>query len=164
MTPKKELLIGAGILSGLVITSSIYHTIKRKKQNKTTSELLRELTKILQPTTKGILSEKAFDIHYVDDVLKTVSGNVLLMQEGLAQQLAKKIKSSFWSALSWGNDEEKIYSVFRQLKDKIQVAQVAKAYEANHWGNLIDALNTLSEGEVKIILDIVKKLPPYRTI
>ena len=69
---------------------------------------------------------------------------------------------------SWGifdDDEDKIKGVLRALKDQVQVSQVAFQYYqvSTKKINLIDDLKSrLSTNEVGAVLDIVKKLPPYR--
>lgn len=64
------------------------------------------------------------------------------------------------------DDENKIKSAFRALKDQVQVSQVAYQYYHDPKGdkiNLIDDLKgRLSKEEVGEVLEIVKKLPQYR--
>lgn len=80
-----------------------------------------------------------------------------------AKSFAKDIRDS-WGVFD--DDEDKIKSVFRALKDHVQVSQVAYQYYHDPKGdkiNLIDDLKgRLSPEEVGEILAITKKLPQYR--
>ncbi|GAK75611.1 hypothetical protein JCM19296_1203 [Nonlabens ulvanivorans] len=50
------------------------------------------------------------------------------------------------------------------MKDKVQVSQVAKAYQETYSKNLIDTLkDRFDKEEITIVLNIVKALPNYRT-
>lgn len=150
---------------GLILAGSIYGNVRRKRKDNIASELLREVTRIIKPATSGILSEDAFDIHYVDQVLSKVRATVLKLKTSVASKLAKRIHSAWGAWYQGGDDEDKVYGVFRELKDKVQVSQVAKAYQQLYKKNLIDKLNErFTKSEVKKVLDIVKPLPSYRTI
>ena len=84
------------------------------------------------------------------------------MKESAAARVAETIDDA-WSF--WGDDESKVNSAFRMLKDKVQVSQVAKAYQRLYNIHLIDKLNDrMSDDEIKTILSIVSALPPYRTL
>ncbi len=80
-----------------------------------------------------------------------------------AKTYAKDIRDS-WGVFD--DDEDKIYSVFRALKDQVQVSQVAYQYYIDPKSNkinLIDDLKSrLSKDEVGQVLEIVKKMPQYR--
>lgn len=79
-----------------------------------------------------------------------------------AKGFAKDIRDA-WGVID--DDENKIYSVFRALKDQVQVSQVAFQYYVTSTDkiNLIDDLKSrLSKEEVGQVLEIVKKLPAYR--
>ena len=155
----------AGGIVGLLLAGSIYGHVRRRKKDKVASELLREVSKIVKPTTEGLLSENAFDIHFVDEVLKKVKGKVLTLNKSAANKFAERIHAAWGAWYEGGDDETKVYAVFRELKDKVQVSQVAKAYQDAYAENLIDKLNDrFSDSEVKTVLDIIKPLPTYRTI
>ena len=158
------LKITGGIV-GLLLVGSVYGNVRRRKRDKVASELLREVSKIVKPTTEGLLSENAFDIHFVDEVLKKVKGKVLTLNKNAASKFADRIHNAWGAWYEGGDDETKVYGVFRELKDKVQVSQVAKAYQEAYAENLIDKLNDrFGDSEVKTVLDIIKPLPTYRTI
>tara|TARA_R110002096_G_scaffold407290_12_gene605825 strand:+ start:2302 stop:2793 length:492 start_codon:yes stop_codon:yes gene_type:complete len=158
------LKITGGIVS-LLLVGAVYGNVRRRKRDKVASELLREVSKIVKPTTEGLLSENAFDIHFVDEVLKKVKGKVLTLNKNAASKFADRIHDAWGAWYEGGDDETKVYAVFRELKDKVQVSQVAKAYQEAYAENLIDKLNDrFGDSEVKTVLDIIKPLPTYRTI
>lgn len=155
----------AGGVVGVLLVGSVYGHARRRQKDKLASELLREVSKIVKPATKGLLSENAFDIHYVDEVLKKVKGSVLTIKKDAAVKYADRIHNAWGAWYEGGDDENKIYAVFRELKDKVSVSQVAKAYQDAYSENLIDKIHDrLGDDEVKIVLEIVKPLPSYRTI
>ena len=143
------LKITGGIVS-LLLVGAVYGNVRRRKRDKVASELLREVSKIVKPTTEGLLSENAFDIHFVDEVLKKVKGKVLTLNKNAASKFADRIHDAWGAWYEGGDDETKVYAVFRELKDKVQVSQVAKAYQEAYAENLIDKLNDrFGDSEVK---------------
>lgn len=151
-----------GVITGVSLGASIYTNLNKKRKDKLARDLMREIAKVIQPTTVGLLSEQAFDIHFTDAVISQVSGKVITLKPEAAVNSAKEIRSAW----SWfGDDELKVYGVFRNLKDKVQVSQVAKAYQSTYMENLIDKLHEkLDKKEIEKVLDIVRALPTYRTI
>ncbi|PHN01128.1 hypothetical protein [Flavilitoribacter nigricans] len=160
MNTKQIKIIGS--ITGIGLLISVYGNIVRRRKDKLASKLLQAINQRLNPTTAGLLAEKAFDIHYVEDLKDKVRNKLLLLKPDAAARYAADIHSS-WSWL--GDDENKVYAVFRNLKDKAQVSQVSGAYQTNYKANLIDELNDrLSTTEVKTVLQIVSTLPDYRTL
>lgn len=162
MELKQKLCIAGGLTASL-LGAVIYFNLKRKGQDKKAGTFLRKLSEIIKPETAGLLSEQAFDIHYTDELLKRVTGSVIKLKTSAANDLATVIHSAFQPWYYGGDDENKIYGVFRKLKDKVQVSQVAAAYEQVHGVNLLDKFNErLGGDEIAIILNIVKALPSHR--
>lgn len=160
----RNMLKIAGGVAGVGLGLSVYMTWNKKRKDKLASQILRELSKLIKPATSGLLSESAFDIHYKDEVLKKVNGRVLTIRADTASKYAEQIHSAWAAWWRGGDDESKVYAVFRKLRDKVQVSQVAKAYQASFKINLIDKLyERLDEKEIRKVLTIVKKLPGYRT-
>ena len=150
----------AGIMVGSLLAGSVYLTIRRKRRDKKASAFLVALKQEIKPATAGILASDAFDIDYKEDVVKKVKASSRVLTLSAANSYAKQIHDA-WGF--WDDDEDAIKSVFRSLKDQVQVSQVAKAYYDKYKINLIDEFNSrLSESEVKEIIEIVKELPGYR--
>ena len=152
-------IASGGVL--LLIGGTVYGNVVRKQREKTASALLLELTKELQPATKGLLNEIAFDVKFSEKVLDTVRGRIQVLSETEAFDYADQIHQTFKPWYYGGNDTEKLYGIFRKLSDKVAVSQVAKAYETNQNKNLIDTLNAELSEDTKKILEIVKPLDKY---
>ena len=146
---------------GAALLYSTYRHFHRRKENKLAKQLIGQLQKLLNPASAGLLSEDGFDIYYLDKVRQQVRSGLIVLHEAVAIRYAQDIHDSF---SFWGDDEQRIYSVFRSLKDKVQLSQVARAYHDKYKANLIDVLSDrLSESEVSTILQITASLPNYRT-
>jgi hypothetical protein len=158
---KTTLKIIAGITgAGLCIT--VYVILDQKHQDKIAIALMGEINKLLNPSATGLAAEQAFDIHYAEEVLKKVKNKLLMLKAEVAERYAKEIYDAFGF---FDDDENKIYSVFRILKDKVQVSQVAKAYSGKYKVNLIEHLRSkLSNTEVAEVLKIVSGLVAYRLV
>lgn len=155
----------AATVTGLLLAGAAYAHYDRKRKDKVAAALLREVTRTIQPATTGLLAEDAFDIHYPDKILRQVSGQVLTLKQESASRLAERIHNSWGAWYSGGDTENLVYAVFRELKDKVQVAQVAKAYQDNYKENLIDKLyDRFDADEIKKVLAIVGPLPAYRKL
>ena len=155
------LLIAGGITTVLLVHATYKH-FRHTKHNNLTSELLKELNKNLHPESKGILGEKAFDPKFHEETRKKVNGRVITLSKSKATELANSIKKA-WG--TFNDNESMVYSTFRKMKDKLQVSQVAKAYEDNGHGNLINTLmERLENHEIKKVLNIVNPLPTFRTL
>jgi len=156
---KGHIYILSGASIGLLLAIRMH--FRHRKQNQLAGQLLRNIEQLLRPQSAGLLAEDAFDIYYVDNLRGSVSGSLILLQTAAAHRFASDIYSSF---SFWNDDEQRIFSVFRSLKDKAQVSQVAAAYQSKYHANLIDVLSDqLNESEVTTILTIIRNLPNYRT-
>jgi len=155
---KQNLLLISGIATGSLLGVSLYYRKKQQKQNTMAASFLEALERLIDPSSSGL--GDAFDMHYKAKVLQSAGGKVLVLSESAAQKNALDIKNA-WGF--WDDDETKIYHVFRKLKDKVQVSQVAAAYAGMGEGNLIDILKSkLWESELKKVMHIVGGLPSYR--
>lgn len=155
------LKIGAGITL-LTLAGSAWGHSQRRKRNRRASELLEEIKRVVRPGSEGLLAEDAFDVHYLDRVLQEAGGKVIVMKESAAARIADLIEDA-WGF--WNDDEAQINSAFRSLRDKVQVSQVAKAYQQRFSINLIDQLRErLDNSELAEILTIVADLAPYRIL
>ncbi len=164
MTRSTGLAIAGGTV-GFLLSISIYVHFRRKQKDKLAAELLREISKLVKPATSGLLAENAFDINFADEVLKRISGKVLVLKQDALVKYAERIHDAWGAWYQGGDDENKVYAVFRELRDKVAVSHVAGAYQKAYRENLIDVLNDrLDSDEINIVLGIVKGLPTYRTI
>ena len=154
-------ITGITLVPLLIVTG--YLSAKNRKQNRLASALLKALQTKLHPTTLGLDSELGFDAGFAEKVLSSVSGRVLVLKKEIAAQYAKQIHEAFAPWYLGGDDEDMIYGVLRNLKDKVQVSQVAKAYQDDYGINLKEQLkNRFDKEEIKKVLRIVNPLPKYR--
>lgn len=149
---------------GTLFIGTTFLSLRKRSRDIRTSKLMTAIQAQIQPITNGLNSQNAFDIHFLNKVLQNVNREVLVLKTSTASRYADQIHKAWGSWYQGGDDEEQVYGVFRQLKDKIQVSQVAKAYQETYSKNLIDTLkDRFDKQEITIVLNIVKALPNYRT-
>lgn len=152
-----------GVSVGTLLIGSTALTIRKRNRDERTGKLLSAIKAQIQPIANGLIAENAFDIHYLSKVLQAVSNEVLVLKTSTASKYADQIHKAWGSWYQGGDDEEKVYGVFRKMKDKVQVSQVAKAYQDTYSNNLIDTLkDRFDKDEITIVLNIIKALPNYR--
>lgn len=140
---------------------SLTKHFSHRKQNQLARTLIVQLEQYLNPDSAGLLAEDGFDIYYLEKLRQHIKGTLILLHNAAASRYAKDIQDSF---SIWGDDEQRIFGVFRSLKDKVQLSQVASAYQSKYKTNLIDVLSdNLSQKEISTILSITGNLPNYRT-
>jgi hypothetical protein len=155
-------IIGASV--GSLLIGTTFFSVRKRGRDLRTSKLLSAIQAQIQPISSGLTSQNAFDIHYLNKVLQTVNREVLVLKTSTASRYADQIYKAWGSWYQGGDDEEKVYGVFRKIKDKVQVSQVAKAYQETYSKNLIDTLkDRFEKDEITIVLNIIKALPNYRT-
>ena len=155
-------IIGASV--GTLFIGTTFFSMRKRSRDLRTSKLLTAIQAQIQPISSGLTSQNAFDIHFLNKVLQTVKREVLVLKTSTASRYADQIHKAWGSWYQGGDDEEQVYGVFRKMKDKVQVSQVAKAYQETYSKNLIDTLkDRFDKEEITIVLNIVKALPNYRT-
>ena len=159
---KKSILIAGGGTMTVLLIGSIAFNFWRKKKDQIAVAFYSAMQTELAPGSVGLIESNAFDMRYWQNIGMKVKKPLFFLKVESAKEYAKDIRSS------WGwvdDDEDKIKSVFRALKDQVQVSQVAYWYYQGSTEkiNLIDDLKSrLSKEEVGEIMGIVKKLPQYR--
>lgn len=161
-TNKKVLIIGGVVtIAGVWIGVAVFNK-KRKNRDRLAIAFFSELQRDIAPDSVGLVESNAFDIRYWENIGKKIKKPMYMLTVASAKAYAKDIRDS-WGVFD--DDEDKIKSVFRALKDQVQVSQVAFQYyqASTEKINLIDDLKSrLSKDEVGEILEITKKLPQYR--
>lgn len=155
-------IIGASV--GTLFIGTTFFSMRKRSRDLRTSKLQTAIQAQIQPISSGLTLQNAFDIHFLNKVLQTVNREVLVLKTSTASRYADQIHKAWGSWYQGGDDEEQVYGVFRKMKDKVQVSQVAKAYQETYSKNLIDTLkDRFDKEEITIVLHIVKALPNYRT-
>jgi len=161
MKLSKNVLYMASAVCGSFFLCSLYLSLRSRGQDKKATAFLLELKKLIDPDGSGLSLETAFDIHYHRNIGRNINSRLVKLSQSQATQYAHDIHDA-WGF--WNDDEDKVFTIFRQLQDKVQVSQVAEAY-AVQYSNLIEKLyDKLSNEEIKKVLQIVKRLPAYRTV
>jgi predicted negative regulator of RcsB-dependent stress response len=159
----KTLIIGGIItIAGVWVGVAVFNN-KRKKRDRLAIAFFSELQRDIAPDSVGLVESNAFDIRYWENIGKKIKKPIYMLTVASSKSYAKDIRDS-WGVFD--DDEAKIKSVFRAMKDQVQVSQIAFQYYNDPKGdkiNLIDDLKSrLSKDEVGEVLEIVKKLPQYR--
>ncbi|QKX04133.1 hypothetical protein HN014_04165 [Aquimarina sp. TRL1] len=158
-------LQAAATAVGLILIGTTYITLRNRKRDGIAKSLLAKLNTKLNPITKGLSNEAALDVNYADKVLNAIAANIVVLKESTAIRYANEIHKAFRPWYIGGDLEEKVYAVFRNLKDKVQVSQVAKAYQGEYKLNLRDQLkDRFDKDEIKTVLRIIERLPKYRKL
>lgn len=100
---------------------------------------------------------------------KYAPAGTVLLKSSVSEALAKRI----YDALGvFTDDEAAIYSVFRSLKSQAQVSILSEKFEQKYKVDLLEylqrgysqwnAASGLNDSEIKIVIDIVNKLPKYK--
>ena len=156
------LIEGLVVIAGISILMVVVHR-KRKAKDQKAIAFFSELQREIAPDSVGLIESNAFDIRYFETIGKKLNKPLYMLTQASAKGFAKDIRDSWGGLLP--DDEDKIYGVFRALKDHVQVSQVAFQYynASTDKVNLIDDLKSrLSTDEIGQVLEIVKKLPAYR--
>lgn len=157
-------LVAGGVvtITGIWIGVAVFNH-KRKVRDQKAIAFFSELQRDIAPDSVGLVESSAFDIRYWENIGKKIKKPMYMLTVASAKSYAKDIRDS-WGVFD--DDEDKIKSVFRAMKDQVQVSQLAFQYYNDPKGgkiNLIDDLKSrLSKDEVGEVLAIVKKLPQYR--
>lgn len=158
------LQITAGTV-GLILIGTTYITLRNRKRDGISKSLLAKLNTKLNPITKGLSNEAALDVNYADKVLNAIPASIVVLKGSTATRYANEIHKAFRPWYRGGDLEENVYAIFRNLKDKVQVSQVAKAYQREHKLNLRDQLkDRFDKDEIKTVLRIIERLPKYRKL
>ena len=153
----------AGVTTAFILTIVIYFNIRNRNRDKLATGFIKTLEKHLNISGGTLDAELAFNVNYLDRIKSDFpsSQRIIRLLPDVARRKAYKIKNAW----GWNDDEEAVYSVFRGLKDKVQVSDIAKQYIVIDGGiSLLDKLKErLNTKERKIVLDIVSALPKYST-
>ena len=107
---------------------------------------------------------KVFEgLNYINS-LKSTHPNIILLQNDPITDFRVKLNKAISGI---GTDADAVKAVFRNLKDKVQIAQIADSYQRNYNANLLDAIMdefSFREGSANSneLLEIIKSKPDFR--
>lgn len=155
MTPKKQLIIGLGLIGGVslfLFGRSIY----RKIRVENILELMRSgLTGDISQDFAFIFSGKPYI-----DALK--GKKVILLKDDVAKLYAKNLNDYICKTYICNTNEQGIYSEFRKMANKAQIAQVSAYFSAIYKRDLLAALlKDLDSDEQEKVFNIIVSKPDY---
>jgi hypothetical protein len=155
MTPKKQLVIGLGLIGGVslfLFGRSIY----RKIRVENILELMRSgLTGDISQDFSFIFSGKPYI-----DALK--GKKIILLKDDVAKQYAKSLNDFICKTYICNTNEEGIYAEFRKMANKAQVAQVSAYFSAIYKRDLLAALlKDFDRDEQEKLFNIIVSKPDY---
>jgi len=162
--PTKHTKIVAISTASMFVLTIGYFSIRARKRDERSAAFLQGITAHLKQSDDSFQVEGAFDPKYVDRVVQQVRDTIISLKKEAALDYASQLHSAWKPWYLGGDDEALAYSVFRQLKDKVQLAQLAAAYQQSYQQSLIETLKErLDKKEINTIMGIIQPLPPYRT-
>lgn len=82
-----------------------------------------------------------------------------VLGSGMALEYAKELRSAI---RGFGTNEEKIFSIFRQFFNKINISEVSEQYYKKYKSDLkADLFNELRQSEISILKQIIDRLPNF---
>ena len=157
---KRKILIA---ISSTLVVSGVGYFIYSKIRNK---KEVNQIHAILDDRTKAYGSIEDFsDVFagrgYINNIESKVK-NVIFLLPDYVTQYRKLLNSAISGA---GTDEDAIKVIFRKMKDKVQIAQVAESYQKNYGVNLLEDLKNdmdVDSADMKELLNIMITKPAYR--
>ncbi len=133
---------------------------RNAQRDQKASTIFTRLQQLLDDASGQLQWEKAFDVGYPRTLPKRSNQSLLVLKPQVALRYANKIHSAWGSWYQGGDDEAKVYGVFRSLTDKVQISQVSKAYQGTYGKHLIEVIKQrFSQDEIKMLLQIIKSKP-----
>lgn len=159
---KKKIII---IASSTIVVSGIAYLAYLKIRNK---KEINQIHAALDGRTGAYGSIEDFSdvfegANYINKI-KAKQPNLIQLRPDYVTEYRKKI---YYALAGVGTDEEAIKGIFRALKDKVQIAQVAESYQNNYKVNLLDALKDdmdVDSDDMKQLLDIMIQKPAFRIV
>lgn len=107
---------------------------------------------------------KVFEGNTYIDSLKNKYPNVILL---VNDAITTNRKALYKAIKGLGTDTDSVKNIFRNLKDKVQIAQVADSYQRNYKTNLLDAIMDefafrAGSDNAKELTEIMKSKPNFR--
>jgi hypothetical protein len=160
MDKKKIIIISSAIIAASGIGYLIYLKIRNKKE-------INQIHAAIDGRSGayGTIEDfsDVFDgANYINKI-KSKQPKLILLKGDYVTTYRKKLYDYLTTIV--GTDEEGIKSIFRTLKDKVQIAQVAESYMRNYNVNLLEAIKddiNDDSDDMKELLDIMTQKPAFR--
>jgi len=156
--------VGIIATTGVVVFIVGYMAIRARKRDQRYRRLLQAIRNLLKESNGDLAVQGAFDPKYTDRVIRSVKATIITLKKEAALDYARQLHKAWKPWYLGGDDEDLAYSVFRRLKDKVQLSQLAGAYTQLYEHSLIETLQSrLSKKEINKVMAIIAPLPAYRT-
>lgn len=153
------------IIGTVILLFVVYQTLKKiglvrdvteRRQDKMATRIEGAQEREILTVVNNILKSKFFNPNFY----KSANTNILL-DNIKASQLSTELHSSFgWRFWNYGDDEERIYGVFRRLQNKTQISQLADEYFLNYGKDLAGVLvERLDRSELVKLMSVINTLP-----
>lgn len=160
MNKRKILIISSSVLVAGGLGYYIYTRFRNKKE-------IREIHAKLDGREGAYGSIEDFaevfsGTPYIND-MKAKHKNLILLRDEPITAFRMQLNDAI---AGLGTDEDAIKGVFRTLKDRVHMAQVAASYQKHYNENLLDALKgemDVDDSEMKELLEIMMSKPAFRT-
>ena len=160
MKPKHYHMIAVVLLG----TGAIYGTYRvvARKMDREAAKFIVKLEAQQVPSGDQMEENSGFDTGFAYRMREKYGNKLIQLKQHAAEQLAIKIANAWnW----WGDSEKEVLSVFRSINDKVQLSQVAEAYQAEVGVSLLDDLLDRLENTPDTLAKVIAlsgALPPKR--
>ena len=155
---KTQALVFGGLATAVIFLGAFTINRRKKKRDRAAVSFFGELERKISPESAGIEQSDAFDMNYFRKIYGENNGNIHLLTQKEGLKYAKQIKDAV--GILWDSDHV-VTSVFRSLKSKVEVSQVAFWYWKENDLHLIDALQYDFKNILPEVMKIVTSLPTY---
>jgi len=155
MTPKKQLIIGVGLLGGIslfLFGRSIYRKIRTEN-----------ILELMRTGKTGDISQDFSFIFSGRPYLDALKGKrIILLREDIARKSAENLDKFICRTYLCNTNEEGIYAEFRKMANKAQIAQVSIYFSALQKRDLLSAIMLdLNDDEQEKLFNIIISKPDY---
>lgn len=150
MTAKHYYII-AGVLVAGGVTYAIYRATARK-MDREAAKFIVKLEAQQEPTGDQLEDNSGFDIGFAYRMREKYGGQLIQLKQDAAERMAQKIADA-WGF--WDDSEKEVLSVFRSINDKVQLSQIAEAYQQEEEVSLLDDLSDRLENTPDALAKVI---------
>jgi len=160
MTRKNKIILSSTVLISGIGYFAVSHIMKNSLYKKVLNNINNNVSSYGDVRDISYFDGNA----YISHVKNNTSKQIIKLKDAYVTQFRKGLHDAI---SGWGTDEDKIKSIFRQLKDGVQIAQVSQSYYDNYGKTLLqdmlDDMNPDSD-DMKEINSIIQSKPKFRTL
>ena len=140
-----------GIYGGLVAVPMSYFIISYLNRTIRFNKLAGEIAGVVGGTSlPDVAQDNAFDPEYWKGHTIPVSNYYIMSQNDIIRH-RDQLYDAMHGGTGWGTNEDKIVGVFRSLRDKVAISQVADSYQIRYGDDLYaDIMSELGDGDAEV--------------